>query len=241
MTDTTAPLPVPPPASPVAGWRTSEAWLTFLTALPALALNSGLVANAPLLAKIVSLAIAALTVLGYTANRTNLKKAHLAYATNALVVPANTNAGLLAKLPAAATGAAAAVLALLVALGCTQTAKVTAPAVAGGDAFLACEGVNLAQDVTLANGQTVALLTAVAGDLVTGNYAQAIADLIATLGGQVIGCAVLAVDTVEQAGKSPGSAARTLLEAHARELIFKYGWKAKPPIAPPITVKPATP
>lgn len=81
-----APAPVSVPASaptalvptaPQPGYKSSEAWFTFLAQLPALALNSGLVENAPLAAKLVSMAIAALTIIGYQVGRTSLKQAHL--------------------------------------------------------------------------------------------------------------------------------------------------------------------
>lgn len=80
-TPTPAPLPiVQPPAAPAIkpGWQTSEAWLAFLAVvLPAL-ITSGLFAASSETAKIVGLACSVLAALGYGANRTSLKKVHIA-------------------------------------------------------------------------------------------------------------------------------------------------------------------
>lgn len=230
MTDTVAPSPIP--AAPAPGYLTTEAWFTFLTALPALALNSGLVANAPLVAKLVSMAIAALSTISYQANRTNLKRSHLAYAAGAAAAPPSST--IASKVPAV-TGAAAALLALIVAFGsahgCSGT---TATAIkAGGEAFLTCGKQDLTQLVQDKDGKTVTLLKAVADDLVAADYGKLIADLLGTVGNDAVGCAVLAVDTVVTAGQTSGAKALTPIEVRANEMIQKYGWKVAPPPLPP--------
>lgn len=122
-TDTVVPAP-PPPTSPVAvdpapapvpvpkpGYLTSEAWLTFLTMLVGAIPSSGLVDNAPLLAKIVGMVIAALAAIHYTAQRTALKRAYAA----ALSAGGASAAPRSSKLPAVITSAAL-VLAVAVAV-----------------------------------------------------------------------------------------------------------------------------
>src|SRR4029077_7274048 len=86
------PVPVASPAPVLKpGYVTTEGWLSFLIALPGVILNSGLVTNAPELVKILTMAAAALSVLGYTTNRTSLKKAQLALAAYTVMpVPAPT-------------------------------------------------------------------------------------------------------------------------------------------------------
>ena len=232
MTDTATPVPVSPPILKP-GFYTSEAWITFLVSLPALILSSGLVANAPLAAKLVSYAVAAVTALGYMTNRTSLKRAHLAALSTSTVAPANAN-----RLPTALAGLATAGLALAVAFGCSGAQQTATAVVAGGEAFLQCEGVDLTQLTTDVNGKTVTLLAAVSSDLVSGNYIQAIADLIGVKGANVVGCAVLAADTVLEAGKTSGTAALSPIELRAREMIAKYGWKVAPVTAPAPTAKP---
>ena len=62
---------------------------------------------------------------------------------------------------------------------------------------------------------------------------KAIDDLVSELGGEAVGCAVLAVETVVTAGKTSGAAALSPIELRANELIKKYGWKeAVPPPVP---------
>lgn len=106
----TAPASVTP-TTPTPGWKTSEAWITFLAMLIGLIPSSGLVDNAPLAAKIVGMAIAALSAFGYTTNRTSLKRAHLSLA-----------AGQIGNMPASltttkATAIGASALALVLGLG----------------------------------------------------------------------------------------------------------------------------
>ena len=106
------------------------------------------------------MAIAALSVLGYQAQRTSLKRAHLSAATTqAATVPTS-------KIPAGMSAALAIGTAVLVAFGCTAFGCTTptgtkTPIGQGGDAFLHCEKVNLSQDV---GGSS--LLATVANDLV---------------------------------------------------------------------------
>ena len=74
--------------------------------------SSGLTANAPLLAKIVGMAIAALTALNYTVQRTALKRAHL----TALGATASTQRSKVPQLAASAL-----FIAIVVTLGIVQT------------------------------------------------------------------------------------------------------------------------
>lgn len=123
-TSAPAPAPSPDPAStpdptstpdpqPVAltpGWKTSEAWLTLLTMVIGAIPSSGLTANSPLLAKIVGLAIVALSGVHYTAQRTALKRAHIAALSSGAPAPTAS------KLPVAVTGVALLIAAAVVAL-----------------------------------------------------------------------------------------------------------------------------
>ena len=112
------PLPITTPVSispsPPAGWRSSEAWLTLIAMLLGALPSSGLIANSPIAAKLVGMALAALAALGYTANRTSLKRAHLVAFTTSQsgAAPVNSN-----KTSIAATAAAAIALVALVAFG----------------------------------------------------------------------------------------------------------------------------
>lgn len=86
----TAPVPPPlpaqsvPPTTPSAppvdlkpGWKTSEAWISFVTLIIGVIPSSGLTTNAPLLTQIVGMVIAALAALHYTGQRVALKRAAL--------------------------------------------------------------------------------------------------------------------------------------------------------------------
>jgi len=68
------------------GWQSSEAWITLLTMILGAIPSSGLTTNAPLLARVVGMAIAALAALHYTAQRTSLKRTHVAFTRNREVV-----------------------------------------------------------------------------------------------------------------------------------------------------------
>jgi len=220
------PVPAPAPLPPLTpGWKTSEAWLTAIAMILGILPNTGLLANAPLALKIVGLASSVLAALGYTANRTSLKRAHLvAHMTARYAAPPSSSLG-----ARAATAAALVGLVVAAAIGCgSSSTGATSPIQAGGDAFLQCEGTDLSQDVGSGS-----LLATVATDIVSADYEKLIADLIAKLGGQVVGCAVIAVDTVAEAGKTSGAAALTPIEARARALIQKYGWKVAPKAPPP--------
>jgi hypothetical protein len=72
-----APAGVSVPNTPTPGWKTSEAWISLLAVVLGAIPSSGLVANAPLAAKIVGMLVALLTALGYMNSRTSLKRAHL--------------------------------------------------------------------------------------------------------------------------------------------------------------------
>ena len=80
---TPAPVPDPTPTPAlvpalVPGWKTSEAWISFLVIVLGALPSSGLTDNAPELAKIVGLIVAALSALNYTHQRSALKRAYLA-------------------------------------------------------------------------------------------------------------------------------------------------------------------
>lgn len=208
-----APAAPAQPSAPEPGYRSSEAWLTFLAMALGAVPSSGLVAGAPLAAQLVGMAIAALAVLGYTTSRTSLKRAHLAAAAGQPATPAP----LVTKTAAAS---AIATLAIVAAIGCSSLGTATKT---GAGAFLTCG----TQDLTQVVGDKT-LLATVADDLVGGNYLAAIDALVARLGNDAVGCAVLAVETVTAAGKTSGAAALSPLELRARELIDKYGWKIAP-------------
>ena len=118
--------------------------------------------------------------------------------------------------------------------GCAGTSGTagTLPVAAGGSAFLSCDEHDLDQMI---GDET--LLATVAADLLEHNYAQLIADLIVRVGANAVGCAVLAVDTVDGAGATGSSGSgsgsaqpRSIAsrEARATELIAKYGWRHVP-------------
>jgi hypothetical protein len=65
----------------VPGWKTSEAWLSFLVIVLGALPSSGLTDNAPELAKIVGLIVSALSAINYTYQRSALKRAY--YGTSA--------------------------------------------------------------------------------------------------------------------------------------------------------------
>jgi len=155
-----APVPVPPAPSPLKpGWQTTEAWLTLLTIVLGAVPSSGLTDNAPVLAKIVGMAIAALSAYNYTAQRTALKRAYLATLGTAPQI---------SKVPQIV--ASSAITALVVALCITQpscgaancqdpkNAQSTACVVEG--AVVDCTGVT-----SLAS--TVAVVEPIVGKLIT--------------------------------------------------------------------------
>jgi len=72
------PAPVPAPAPIVPGWKTSEAWISFLVVVLGALPSSGLLDNAPTIAKVVGLIVSALSALNYTYQRSALKRAYYA-------------------------------------------------------------------------------------------------------------------------------------------------------------------
>lgn len=228
--------------APTPGAKTSEGVFTALSillgALPAILQALGIKENVSPLVQAVGLILSGLSGIHFTAQRSMLKRAHLA-ASTALSVP-SAPARLVPVVPAGLVAAAAAT-AILAILACGGgTPKALAPVVAGagsaGAAFISCEGVNLNADITL-NGKTLTVLSAIGEDLLSANFLGAIADLLATLGEQVVACGVIAAEDFEQslAGGS-GSAITTsalapnqqeLLE-HARAVHAKYRWVKLP-------------
>jgi hypothetical protein len=176
--------------------------------------SSGLTADAPLLAKIVGMAIAALAALNYTAQRSALKRAYLAarVATSPQV----------SKSPLASTALAALVVAIAVTFGasCSGTGTGTTSPIAGsGSAFLQCTKQDLTQ---LVGSKGWTLLATVYDDLSKDDYGQLITDLITAVGSDAVGCAMLAIDSLS---KTPEAHALVARETRAKELIAKYGWK----------------
>jgi len=83
-----APLPATTPSAPTPGYATSEAWVTLLVIIVGALPSSGLLVGAPpVVIQVVGIISAVLAALGYTTNRTSLKKAHLALG----AAPANDN------------------------------------------------------------------------------------------------------------------------------------------------------
>jgi hypothetical protein len=230
-----APTPAAPadPAAPTSsdlkpGYKTSEAWITFLTILLGAIPSSGLTTDAPLLAKIVGMAIAALAALNYTAQRTALKRAYAVR--SAATIPSS-------KTPLVAGSA---IVALVVALGVTYgggcagsagTSVGAGSSAATGGAFLQCGKQDLTQ---LVGPKGLTLLAQVYADLSSGDYAQLVADLITIVGNDAVGCAVLALESLDKAsgsGSGSGSGvtaaplALTMQSTRARELIEKYHWQ----------------
>jgi hypothetical protein len=109
--------------------------------------------------------------------------------------------------------------------GTPVSSGVSAPVSSGGNAFLQCGQHDLNQ---LVGDKT--LLATVAIDLLSDNYAQAIEALITKLGGDTVGCAVIAVDTVASASKNTiGPRTATPQETRAKALIAQHNWKLASP------------
>jgi hypothetical protein len=212
------PLVTSTPIALTPGWKTSEAYVTLLTMLLGAIPSSGLTANAPLFAKIVGMVIAALAAYNYTAQRTVLKRAHLA-AQAATVVQLPSS-----RVPQIA--ASSVLVVLIVALGiahsygCVGTGTgATTPIGTGGNAFLQCGKQDLTQ---LVGPKGWTLLATVYDDLAKEDYGKLITDLITTVGSDAVGCAVVAIDSL---GKTTvGPLALTPREVRSQELITKYNW-----------------
>ena len=128
-----------------------------MVALPGVILNSGLVANAPELVKILTMVASVLAALGYTTNRTSLKKAHLAAL--AAAAPANSNAALpivpTATPPGALPGFARLTLIMflsILSLGGMVTALSCAAVQKMSGAFASCAKTDFNQAIDLRQG-----------------------------------------------------------------------------------------
>lgn len=199
----------------VPGYRTSEAWLTLLAMILGAIPSSGIVDNAPLLAKIVGMAIAALAAIHYTAQRTALKRAHLAA----------LGGGTPTKISKASQAAAVAVVIIVAALGfsgCVGSSNKTSPVATAGSTFLQCGKQDLTQ---LVGPQGWSLLATVKDDLSKDDYGQLIASLMGTIGNDAVGCAVVALEGLSKAETAKAPRAATPQETRAKELIAKYDWK----------------
>lgn len=220
------PSQVTAPVSIKPGVATSEGWLTALTillgSLPAMLKALGVTYDISPLVQAVGLIISGLSGIHFTAQRTSLKKAVAGAARSSSLVPA-------------ALAASAATIATIALLACgagkTTGTQILDGAGSAASAGLHCEAVNLEQDIG-ATGLT--LLATVAKDLLAADFAGAFDALISTVGGQAVGCAVLAVEDFEQALEAVGSAAATgalapgSLLQRARAAQAHYGWTKAP-------------
>lgn len=203
------------PSTPAPGYLTSEGWLSFITIVLG-ALPTTLFQNAPVLTKIVGMAIAALAAAHYTAARTSLKRAHLALSAMANGQPIPSSTLLDGKSPLmqrlllgiAAAGVVASVV--VGSAGCATAKKDVANA---GTAAIDCAKQDLNQ---LVGSPGIALLALVGEDLASGNYLAALDELGATVGKDALACAVDAYDVIASAGSAATAAASPLaLHAHA--------------------------
>lgn len=242
---TAAPAPVPAPTAPTAptpaptpelkpGYLTSEGWLSFLTiligALPTLISQSGLLKNtSPMATQIVGLIISGLSAIHFTSARKTLKLAHLAHAASNSNKPAPLAAPLavasllvclIAFMPACGTGASP----TLGQLG----SDVGSAAVAGLD----CAGVDLEAAVGIGSNANLSVISTVALDLFSGDWGGAIETAIAELGKVTVGCAILALEDIENALKGQGSAAIATAALAPNDALTRittlknqYGWK----------------
>lgn len=195
--------------------------------------SSGLTANAPLFAQIVGMLIAALAAFNYTVQRTALKRAHLAVQMAGASAPITSS-----KVPQLA--ASGALVVLIVALGvihgygCAGVGTGT-PIAAAGNAFLQCGKQDLTQ---LVGPKGWTLLATVNDDLAKDDYDKLIADLVGTVGGDAVGCAVVAIDSLGKTTIAPR--VLTPREVRAQELIVKYSWKTAPAPTTPASTAPAS-
>ena len=243
-----SPTPTPSVIAPLKpGRATSEGALSLIVTLLTAAAANPWVGTMPPLYKAISAALAVVTVVFYQAQRTSLKKAHLAASTG-YAVPAQGSsvAGIAVK-----AGAVACVLALIAGAGvsCGGSGELSQIGNAAGSAGLAgleCEGVNLEGIVGVgSDGKNISLLEQIGIDVLSANFTAAIADLVKGFGSITIGCAVLAADDLESGLASLGSAsgsgaiatnamtvsaqgaAQISLE-RLRTLETAYGWKRAP-------------
>ena len=228
MATATTPTSSTAPSSPVPGWRTSEGWLSAFTialgGLPSVLKALGVKYDISPLVQAIGLIVSGLSGIHYTAQRTSLKRASLAATPQA--APSHVPAALAT---AAATIATIALLAC--GAGTTAGSQIVAGVGSAGSTFVQCEGVNLEADV----GATgLSILATVAKDLLAADFTGALDALISTLGGQVVGCAVLAIEDLEQTLEATGSAAVTnaiapgVLLQRAKQAQAHYGWQRAP-------------
>lgn len=169
--------------------------MTFLVSLPALVLNSGLVANAPLASKIVTMIAAVLATIGYQTNRTSLKRAHLAVAAAG---PALQRQPRTAQAGFATRGLLAFCAVFAIVLGCSLLHSTAA---AGIDC-VKTEGAALSNGqsiVALAGKVTAALVALAAGDV--GPLEQLIVDYTEP----VVACVVDDLDMAHAPAVAAGS------------------------------------
>jgi hypothetical protein len=124
-----------------------------------------------------------------------------------------------------------AILLFLIACGSSSSSTPPAPGDAGKAPLklgrllpttppVGCTSVDLS---VLIDGKATFVAT-IAQDLVGVDYETAIEQRIAALGNDKVACALLAIDSVAEAGKSSGAAAFSPLEERARQMIGKYKW-----------------
>jgi len=201
-----APAPSPTPSQPPPGWQSSEAWLTLLVMILGALPSTGLLVGAPPAAlQIVGLISSVLAALGYTTNRTSLKKAHLALSS----APANDNAAAAPARLEQAGFVRARVMLVLAAISivfltmCTAGQKWT-------NSFVGCEKADFGKMIGSGAGSQDVLRAV--EDLILKNPA----DLEAELAGLVVqstlitvNCAITATEELlaSQVGSGAGSAA----------------------------------
>lgn len=238
-----APTPTPAPAPVKSGWLTSEHLLTVLAIFVNTLISANVIPSGSEASKIVMMVSTMLGALGYGVYRSAVK-------INARNVAANDNRNSYAldAISSFISKSAAAVL-LIGALafgaslmtGCKSLGGAPAPgqgsgsAASDGSGFVTCSEVNLEGAV---GNKT--LLGTVVSDLLSGNYAAAIAELIGVVGINEAGCALLAIEDLESTlatGSGAGSAAAPLAASNplvlqrARELIKKYGFVRAPAVS----------
>lgn len=198
-TTTTTVVPVKP------GLTTSEHVLAVIVVLLMTLEGSNLIPVGSGWNKAIVMALQALTALGYGVNRTSLKKAAMRTAQAMMLV---------------------AVVLMMPACGAQQGSGGAGSGSGSNSAkpgFLACGKADLAQMV----GDKT-LLATVAAELLSANYVAAIATLVAKLGADAVGCAVLAIEQVDGAKATPtpttADEPANLRAARARELIASYKW-----------------
>jgi hypothetical protein len=200
-----APTPDPAPAPPP-GWKSSEHWLYFLVIVLNGLFSSNLVVQTSELGKAIMLGLSVLAALGYGANRTMLKIAHLK-----MGQPSNDNAPPAIAARAAQAGHVAPRVMLILAgiavafIACATQQKWT-------NSFVGCEKANFGKLVQTPGGSGQEDILTAVKDVIQKNAADLeiqLASLAVSTSVLTIGCAIqatLEVLSSSSAGSSAGSA-----------------------------------